>query len=709
MSFRGRTRKITLPKGWSPDGKVDGKPVYRCPFEQVTVFTGKRERCIYRARKDRVNLQHTHIFARGSRIEPTGKTHWASNDEFIDSLRREAARLVATLNLPAISACGESMRHFILRVIESSHDFFEDQAFCPRAIIPKFNPNDLGRDIKKLGDEALNCLVEQLRPFRYVNMMIDAATVLGKHYVHVTLSNPYSGLAPLPFNTILKTGPADWCIEDYLSALQQELAKVTSIGALVVMSVCHDRLAAQAQAVAQLCEEALGFEEHERRIIADVPCWNHLLNSVFVHVYNSDGQFKNKVDDIGNIALELRSRQALHYLGRKCPYPPKTRWIYIVDTLLFLHNYCDPVFTYLLQHDVVSKEDWSEIQQCYQNLLLILLPMHEVSLSLECEKSRLSDVIPLLDAMFEIYGDIEQKVTGPFHEMLCNILKEMRLLFRKFMPEETYAAWLVTRNGRAFLRHQNEPPGLCSRYSAKDISNSLNESVEDMKSRVLHLFSQLDILKAKDVSCCDNSRLLEALDFDDTDDLDYIDESKYEEEEEEEESLAVEPSKETTPSASQTQLLLDSMDFWDCTSLCAPDWHSDAYSRAIQALERYLKVMRNGGSGDVNVTKLFDLWIGLDGDSDESSFRRLDIDNMSTDFRLWQEAYKYDDLRVFARLCLRLLSIGTGESDVERLVSAHRKIVGTSATNMSTDVLLARLRLKAVRLSQEAHDKEETQ
>ena len=124
----------------------------------------------------------------------------------------------------------------------------------------------------------------------------------------------------------------------------------------------------------------------------------------------------------------------LHYLGRKCPYPPKTRWIYIVDTLLFLHNYCDPVFTYLLQHDVVSKEDWSEIQQCYQNLLLILLPMHEVSLSLECEKSRLSDVIPLLDAMFEIYGDIEQKVTGPFHEMLCNILKEMRLLSESLCP-----------------------------------------------------------------------------------------------------------------------------------------------------------------------------------------------------------------------------------------------------------------------------------
>ena len=100
-----------------------------------------------------------------------------------------------------------------------------------------------------------------------------------------------------------------------------------------------------------------------------------------------------------------------------------------------------------------------------------------------------------------------------------------------------------------------------------------------------------------------------------------------------------------------------------------------------------------GDSDDVNVTKLFDLWIGLqvDGDSDESSFRRLNIDSMSSDFRLWQEAYTYDNLRVFARLCLRLRSIGTGESDVERLFSAHRRIVGTSATNMSTDILLARL------------------
>ena len=393
---------------------------------------------------------------------------------------------------------------------------------------------------------------------------------------------------------------------------------------------------------------------------------------------------------VGKIGGELRSPPALHYLGRKCPYPPKTRWIYILDTLLFLHDYCDHVFTYLLQHDVVSKQDWSEIQQCYQNLLLILLPMHEVSLSLECEKSPLSDVIPFLDALFEIYGDIEQKVISPFHEMLCNILKEMRLLVREFMPKETHAAWLVTRNGRAFLRHQNEPPGLCSRYSTKDKTNSLNESVEDMKFSVSRLFSQIDFLKAKHVSRCDNSRLLEALDFDDTDDLDYIDGSKYEEEEE---SLAVEYSRETIPSASQTQFLHDSMDCWDCTSLCAPDWHSDACNRAIQALERYWKVTRKGDSDDVNVTKLFDLWIGLqvDGDSDESSFRRLNIDSMSSDFRLWQEAYTYDNLRVFARLCLRLRSIGTGESDVERLVSAHRRIVGTSATNMSTDILLARL------------------
>lgn len=105
--------------------------------------------------------------------------------------------------------------------------------------------------MKKLGAAALDSLVEQLRPFRYVNTMIDAATVLRKYYVHVTLSNPYSVLASLPLNKILKMWPADWYMEDYLSALQHELARVTSIGSLVVVSVCHDRLSAHAQAVCQ--------------------------------------------------------------------------------------------------------------------------------------------------------------------------------------------------------------------------------------------------------------------------------------------------------------------------------------------------------------------------------------------------------------------------------------------------------------------------
>ena len=49
-----------------------------------------------------------------------------------------------------------------------------------------------------------------------------------------------------------------------------------------------------------------------------------------------------------------------------------------------------------------------------------------------------------------------------------------------------------------------------------------------------------------------------------------------------------------------------------------------------------------------------------------------------------------------ARVALWLLSLGTGESDVERLISRHRKIVGLSASNMSSEVLLARLRVVVV-------------
>ena len=46
-----------------------------------------------------------------------------------------------------------------------------------------------------------------------------------------------------------------------------------------------------------------------------------------------------------------------------------------------------------------------------------------------------------------------------------------------------------------------------------------------------------------------------------------------------------------------------------------------------------------------------------------------------------------------------MTALGSGESDVERLLSVHRQLVGRRMTNISPEVLLARLRIHASVLS----------
>ena len=115
VAFHGRERKVVLPPGWTPDGRVNGRPVYRCPFVHTCMFTGTTERCVYRERKDRINFRHKHVFTR-SKVNEDTLTEFDSNEHLISTLRREAARFAARENLPASCLCRESMHVFILRV-----------------------------------------------------------------------------------------------------------------------------------------------------------------------------------------------------------------------------------------------------------------------------------------------------------------------------------------------------------------------------------------------------------------------------------------------------------------------------------------------------------------------------------------------------------------------------------------------------------------
>ena len=116
------------------------------------------------------------------------------------------------------------------------------------------------------------------------------------------------------------------------------------------------------------------------------------------------------------------------------------------------------------------------------------------------------------------------------------------------------------------------------------------------------------------------------------------------------------------------------------------DVYHNAYAKALPVVTMYVTALSQDASDDYSM-KLFDRW--LYGDVPP---RELEWDS---EYDMWANFCKYDELRPLALAALRLVSVGASEASVERLISAHRYLVHDRMTKLSAKVLLARLRLRA--------------
>ena len=104
----------------------------------------------------------------------------------------------------------------------------------------------------------------------------------------------------------------------------------------------------------------------------------------------------------------------------------------------------------------------------------------------------MSDAIPLLNTMFECYREYFVKLRPAYHNTLCSVLVEVHKLLCQHMPKEAFAAWSLTRHGRAHLRCENTAPGFCSRFPPEEMQQNANVSVENMKGRVRCVLDELE-------------------------------------------------------------------------------------------------------------------------------------------------------------------------------------------------------------------------
>lgn len=345
-------------------------------------------------------------------------------------------------------------------------------------------------------------------------------------------------------------------------------------------------------------------------------------------------------------------------------------------------------------------------------LYLILLPLQKVSLCFECEQSRLGDVINVVQTMIAFYEKLLSQSyinlewsLEILHELLAQFLSRLET----YLPNEVWASWALSRSGRFDLRSKNASSGIVN-GNICDYENSIysvNEAAKNMEDEINDTLQLIDQNNNQDLR------------KDDSEEEDDIEEEKSSSDETINDEInstdkliceinstdkEVELSPPSDSNFDQSTLntinhecslnlkFRQSLKLWREKSLAEMirfDITFEGYDKALNIIKMHYHHYDEEIS-DEDITNLFDQWLF----NSNVLFSAIGF-NQSNDFLMWQEFSKHDRIRILSLVALRLLSIGTSESDVERLISMHRFLVHDRMSNLSSDVLLARLRMRA--------------
>ena len=239
-----RQRQTKVPFGWTQvyrdytdaTGARKTKALWRCGQLQRTL-DGEIRRCVFVCKKARIG-SHDHLFtvpaAEDTEIDQDLRRE-PCDQSFNEHIMRAVAEFTGSGSISVSLGCSEVMRSFIIKIMNcaiSHRERYPSVYFDPNEMIPTLSRKRMKDYLVDAGDEAYRLLESELRSHLYVNIMIDAATVLNMRVVHTTLGNPFSSVAPVPFHATKKEG-CDWRIQEYYTEIETILTELKSAGNII--------------------------------------------------------------------------------------------------------------------------------------------------------------------------------------------------------------------------------------------------------------------------------------------------------------------------------------------------------------------------------------------------------------------------------------------------------------------------------------------
>ena len=669
MAARRRTfapgkSKTSVPIGWTHvdiGESSDRHSLYRCPAIGSAIGSDSKlelRRCSFVCRKDRIpthpSKRSPHVFDRpqegdtGFPVAAQLKKDLRTQERFRNAIADAVALLSLQLQIPVNRISHPAFWEFVTSVMQIGESIGKTNV---DQLLQGISAKAISERITHLGHVFRERDFATARELRYVNIVVDAGTVLGVATIHSLLTNPYHREFPI----VLEITENDHFDKFMYRDLFERLCMICHEQDLIVCSIITDGLPAQVSGLEMLLQE-----KESCSCIYQIRCFAHLTNLVFNDCLKQLPNLKAMVRDISALVSLLRTAVVVEELREKCPAICPTRWLYLFDILMWLCTRKDKINAFLIGSDNNSS-DFQSIPDEWQTLLDILRPLKLLSLAVESSGCALWEIIPLVAGVMKIWEHLIPGLDDDARDVLRIFVANFVWRFRRSSPEVAITSFTLTEQGREVLRRRDV--GFQTRGAA-NVSCFTTNRIESLSNLGLECDGEEMVQEGERDS--DSEPADEMVD----DGMEMIVTPEFEEEED----------IEGTDNLSKCDIFDLALE-----QLMKLDIYVCDYSTALReliALGNRLSVPED------YIEEKFRSWIYLDRSQTPTRF----CIGESPD-TIWRRVPALcEEWRPFADISLRFVTIGTSEADCERSLSRQKDAQGLHTTNIRAETIEARLR-----------------
>lgn len=662
--YMQRKAKTPLPPGCTKV-IVDNDPTkvhYRCPVVGWSVHMELR-RCSFNERRARL-AEHIkkgkHIFniprEKDEDFPPILKIgeKILSDEQLQHSIMRAVGIISASLNISAnktVDGKMEEFIHFLINLGIKLRTQFPQRYLDVNELFQMPSINQVTAYIRIAGDEAKSNAV-QIYNSKFVSLEMDSGTVKKLKNIHYVISVPGESFNKPFLYALIENENFDYLRYSIatVSVLKELFDKNIYVSAIIV-----DNLKSQTNGLEFMKETS---ENPLIKNIYIVHCFCHLISLVFVNVLEHNSHLGKLVNSIKALVSILRKSSSKTFIGKLCPTIVETRWLYLYEILTFFAQFENDIKTILIS--INEDEILSQLPEILE-LINIIKPLRYFCDAMESNYSICS------------VGQYIQEIIANFRKQkflyIEDIFKDIFVNFIARIKSNNFdlviCSYFLSPSGRNYFRN---------RYK-----NSVSFFIPNEK------FFSYPSLFEKD-SYQKNTQII--------DDISYqlFLENTLNNSESQEISLL-----NSEPATSQndgevSKLFVSYREYYN--SLKKEKFEDiiniDLFSDMRDITERVLtNLSENLGIRDINIHDLLYKWVFEE--TDKLPFK-LDIFN-DDPVRLWRSICTYEEWEKFANLILRIVSIGTSESNCERFISKQRYVTGDHGTHYGVKTMEARLRV----------------